>query len=987
MTARTSRSTRTSRRTATSRRALRLSSALVAAGLALTVAPHAGAADDDGPAMKLTSEQAERLTAHAQVDVYGDEARSYDDGESGTGTGTSGEAPVSGLDSAAGTASGTDASTPVTFTGKSTLEGVRGVGATVPAGSDGGYFTVHSLGNVQLHKADGSTAWQRTNASLYADWQVKPARVWQTEPYPARILMGYNAVSPFTPASDQGYDTGDLTGDGTPDIVFSASVGSLPYRPFTSPGSTLPTGTFVTVLDGRTGRTLWSKLYAYAHSVKIVDGTVLVADSPHDNQNAPAAATATLSGIRFSYAGGALTPASTWTYDTGETTASWGALEPLGDGRAAVSWDVRKTATSASRGRTLVVDTADGSVSWHTDSALYSRQLHLDASRKRLIGLEQSDPTDGMRYEIVSYALGDGSRTRLDGRDNAVPTAMTIGDLRGDKKAEYVVAESTFDPSLYVNASTVRVLDGTSPDTALWSHTTKRDPDNSRDGASTWRLDVADGRLVASSQSDQGLDTADNPGGGRIADLTVFSGDGDVRWEHEDTTASPMFHQIFGDRHGTRIRVVDLEQNIREFDIGWGHQEDLTPLQGDLSYAKAADLDGDKKQDVVVGGTSHGVWAYSGASLLDGSPKKLWQATVAGQVHRIETGDVTGDSRPEIVVAADTATVVLDGRTGKVLRTIDGKGAYVRSVTVADVDGTGKDEIVVPTDALRVYSGSGRKLWTYAVPESAGDVVFSDTAVGDGRVYTQYTSVGAMGLDDPVVNGVALDGRKGTVRWTADPKAPAEAVDGKLHGALLDQGVFASPEIPYADGHAVVHTWLIQALPDFSSTDAASSHVVVQIRDGRTGEVLHQDVSGSPWSHGNFFTGDEGLLQTSFGTFRVYGPDGREGRASVSSSMRTAQFITGPGGRRLLAGGTEAGVAAWDPSILAAGQIFAPSVGGATLMGGRNYLAADLDGDGGEEMIALNFDDSGYDRMAQELGSRVLSQDNGIHQMTTYKLS
>ncbi|WP_405796221.1 FG-GAP repeat domain-containing protein [Streptomyces sp. NBC_01506] len=951
----------------TSRRALRLASALVAAGLALTAAPHAlAAADDDGSAIKLTSEQVKQLTARAQVDVYGD-----GDGDVSTSDNR--------LDAADDTA--------VTFTGTSTLEGVRGLGATVPAGPGGGYFTVHSLGNVQLHKADGSTAWQRTNASLYADWQVKPSRVWQSEPYPARVLMGYNAVSPFTPASDQGFDTGDLTGDGTPDIVFSASVGSTPYRPFTSPCSTLPTGTFVTVLDGRTGVTLWSKLYAYAQSVKIVDGTVLVADAPDHNQNAPAAATATLTGIRFSYADNKLTPASTWTYDTGETTASWGALESAGDGGAAVSWDVRKTATSASRSRTLVLDTADGSVSWQRDSDLYSRQLRLDASRGRLVGLEQSDPTDGMRYEIVSYALGDGARTRLDSRENAVPTAMTIGDLRGDRKAEYAVAESTFDPWLYVNAGTVRVLDGSSPQTALWSHTTKRDADNSRDGASTWRLDVADGRLVTSSQSDRGLGTADNPGGGRIADLTVFDGDGEVRWEHEDTTASPMFQQVFRDRSGTHVRVVDLEQNIREYDIGRGRQEELTPLQGDLSYAKAVDLDGDKKPDVVAGGTSHGVWAYSGTSLLDGRPKKLWQATVAGQVHRIETGDVSGDSRPEIVVAADSATVVLDGRTGKVLRTIDGQGAYVRSVTVADLDGRGKDEIVVPTDALRVYSGSGKRLWTYAAPEGSGEVVFSDTAVGDGRVYTQYTSVGALDLEDPVVNGVALDGAKGTVRWTADPKAPAQAVDGKLHGALLDQGVYASPRIPYADGHAVVHTWIISAVPGASSTEAASPQVVVQIRDGRTGKVLHEAVSGGPWSHGNFFTGDEGLFLTSFGTFRLYGPGGQDGRGSVVSSMRTAQFITGPGGRRLLAGGTEAGVAAWDPSVVTDGRVFASGVGGATLMGGRNYLATDLDGDGAEEMIALNFDDSGYDRMAQELGSRVSSEDNGIHQMTTYKLS
>lgn len=966
----------------TSRRALRLASALVAAGLALTAAPHALAADDDGSAMKLTSGQAADLTSRAQVDVYGDAAESHD----------AEEAPASGTDPADdGATSGTTATnTPVTFTGTSTLEGVRGVGATVPAGSDGSYFTVHSLGNVQLHKADGTSTWERTNASLYADWQVKPLRVWQAEPYPARIMMGYNAVSPFTPASDQGFDTGDLTGDGTPDLVFSASVGSTPYRPFSSPGSTLPTGTFVTVLDGSTGKTLWSKVYSYATSVKIVDGTLLVADVPDYNQNAPAAQTATLSGIRFSYADGALTPSATWTYDTQETAASWGALESLGDGKAAASWNMAKTTTTPAHSRTLVLDTADGSVSWQTDGSLYSRQLHLDASRQRLVALEQSAPTDGVRYEIVSYAPADGERTVLDARSNVLPTAMTIGDLRGDTKAEYAVAESTLDPNQYVNASTVRVLDGTDPGTALWSHTTKRDGDNHADAASTWRLDVTDGRLVASAQNDKGIYTADNPGGGRLARLTVFDGKGAVRWEQDGPTASPMFQQVFGQGDDAHVRVIDLEQNVRTYKLDNGRQRNLTPLQGAVSYAKALDLDGDKKQDVVTGGLSNGVWAYSGTSLVDGKPKKLWQASVGGSVHRIETGDVTGDSKPEIVVAADNATVVLDGRTGKTLATIDGGGQYVRSVTVADVDGQGKDEIVVPTDALRVYDGAGKNLWTHSAPASAGDVVFSDTAVADKQVYTQYTSVGALGLDDAVVNGVALDGSTGTVRWTADPKAPAEAVGGKLAGALLDQAVFASPKIPYADGHAVVYTWIMQAEPSAGSgTTAPSAKVFLEIRDGRTGEVLHDDATGSPWSHGNFFIdgANDPLYALSFGTFRGFDADGRSTRSSVSASLRTAQFITGPGGRKLVAGGTEAGLGAWDPSVLTSGWSFQGSVGSATLIGGRNYLAADLDGDGAEEMVSLNFDDTGYDRMAQELGSRVSGADNGISQLTTYKLS
>ncbi|MEU9317306.1 VCBS repeat-containing protein [Streptomyces sp. NPDC048295] len=966
-----------------SKRALALASALAAAGLALTSAPHALAADDSGSAMKLTSAEAQRLADRVGVDVYGDDSAT---GSSVSGPGASDAAASDGGRSLSGATAA-----PVTFTARSTLEGVRGIGATVPA-SGGKYFTVHSLGNVQLHKADGSTVWARTNTSLYADWQVKNIRPWQTEAYPARILMGYNAVSPFAPYSDQGYDTGDLTGDGTPDIVFSAAVGDVPYRPFSSPGSSLTSGTFVTVLDGRTGNTVWSKLYSYASKVKIVDGTLLVADSPRLNTGgAPATETATLSGIRFSYADGALTPSATWTYDTKESrAATWGGMEALGAGKVAIAWNLRKATGVTAHGTTLVLDTADGSVAWKTDSDLYGRQVRLDTARGRLVALEQADVNDAVEYEIASYDLDSGERTTLDTRVNALPTALTIGDVTDSAGTEYAVSESTLTSERYVNASTIRVLKGKDASTVEWTYTIKRNADNGKDGASVWRLDIAHGKLIASAQDDRDMDLAKNVSGLRYGALMVFTAKGKVAWRQDGLTASPMFQQVLSAGGEDLVRVIDQQQNIRTYKLGNGKQKDLSPLQGELNYAQATDLNGDKKPDVVAGGTSNGVWAWSGPSLVKGGePKKLWQATVAGEVHNIATGDVNGDGKPEVVVAADTATVVLDGATGNVLTTIDGAGQYVRSVTVADVNGDGKDEIIVPTDALRVYNARGKAMWTYSAPTDR-TAVFSDTAVADGQVYTQYTTTGSLFDPAAVVGGAALDGATGKVQWDADPEAPARAVDGKLHGAVLDHAVFASPNIPYADGHAVAYTWIAMTDPTTAGDiSTASPHVVVEIRDGRTGKVLHQAISGSPWSHGNFLIDgrNDPLYLLSFATFYGFPADGNDTRASVLSPLRTAQFINGPGNRRLLAGGTEAGLGAWDPAILTTGWSFQDKLGGATLAGSRNYLAADLDGDGVDDMVALNFDDFGVNRMAEQLGGGVLSLDNGIHQMTTYTLS
>lgn len=969
-----------------SRRALRLASALVAAGLALSAAPPALAADDDSSLLTLTDSQAEKLADHAQLNAYAEADRATVDPQGATGTsGTSGtddQGSGSHLDE------GTDGA--VTISTKSTLEGVRGLAATVPAGGKGGdYFTLHSLGSVQRSKADGTALWRRDNASLYADWGVKNSRPWQTEPYPARIVMGYNAVSPFTPASDQGYVTGDLTGDGVDDVVFSASVGVNPYRPFTSPGSTLANGTFVTVLDGKTGKTLWSKLYAYAYNVKLVGRTLVVTDAPYYNLNSPADATATVSGIRFSYADGALKPTDTWTYDTGvRAGTAWGALEDLGGGLVAASYNQRKTATAAGRGRTLVLDTADGKVKWQTDSALYSRQLHLDSARGRLVALEQSDPNDGVKYEIDSYSLSDGRRTTLDTRTNALPTDMTIGDLRGDRKAEYVVSESTLDPYLYINSNTVRVVDGADPATLLWSSTVKRAADNGHDGPSAWSLDVVDGSLVTAAQDDTGMNSAENPGGGQYASLTVFSGSGDVRWREKGLGASPMFAQVYRDGGGQHVRTVDQNQNVRTFGLGNGKPQGVLPLQGDLSSSVSADLDGDKKNDLVVGGKSDGVWAYSGPSLTTGKPKLLWKATVPGQVHRIEKGDVNGDGHADFVVAADTAVAVLDGRTGKVMKRIDGNGQFVRSATVADLDGDKRADILVPTDKLRAYRGDGSKLWTYGAPADAGGVVFGDPAVGEGRVYAQYTSKDSLEKASPTVDGVALDAKKGTVRWTASPKAPEGSVDGKLYGAVLSRGVFTSPKIPYADGHAVVYTWMAATSTTASGApDATSLTNVVEIRDSRTGKVLHQGLAGGAWTLGNYFTGPEGLVLAGTASFRTYAAGGQDHSIFTLPTVETGGFLTGPGGRRLLVGGTQAGAYLWDPAVLTAGDNYPDDITSNTYLGAREYFSGDLNDDGVDELVNLGFDETGFDRTTELLGGRYLNQFTAISQLTVNTLS
>jgi len=215
----------------------------------------------------------------------------------------------------------------------------------------------------------------------------------------------------------------------------------------------------------------------------------------------------------------------------------------------------------------------------------------------------------------------------------------------------------------------------------------------------------------------------------------------------------------------TLLGVVDsasrLKDTIISVKVGWDlYQRGFPKTAGNtpLLSAFAADIDGNDTLDVAVIDTAGGlkIWRSDGSVLRSLGIGTTTRAELA-------IGDVTGDSRLEVVVAGNDTFVTVVPVSGTPTRIKVGDRVFAAPV-LADIDGDGKKDIIVGSTDMKLYAWKGDGTPLSGFPVDIGSEIRATAAVtdtvrpqivllsGDGRLFL-FNPDGTVAGGFPVVLG------------------------------------------------------------------------------------------------------------------------------------------------------------------------------------------------------------------------------------------
>ncbi len=334
-------------------------------------------------------------------------------------------------------------------------------------------------------------------------------------------------------------------------------------------------------------------------------------------------------------------------------------------------------------------DTAMAAYSAATYDRLWTIELGCDfgvSLRELISGNLDADPA----REIVTlrYVIDAATRQVEWERDFGYEKYVRVADLNNDGRDELIAAELWENVHIYDTAAQTTTLTFNTGDHigALLVQDANGDglPDILVGHAQTGRVNAFDGRSGAALWR-LFDNAADGVNAIVLADL-----------DH-DQAAELIFASGWSSDGADRLFVYDLATRTRE----WYSD----PIYQPLLAVDAGDVDGDGDSEVVAAPVYPGLHVYDAAT-----PEAVWQVAAypsGSEKNVVQVADLDGDGRPEIVIGGGDPfggfVTAYDGltRTEKWRRTFPGWS--ISTLAVADTDGDGLPEVVV--GQLMVSSG------------------------------------------------------------------------------------------------------------------------------------------------------------------------------------------------------------------------------------------------------------------------------------------
>jgi hypothetical protein len=824
------------------------------------------------------------------------------------------------------------------------METARGTVRTLDLPGDR-YLVVHAFGGVSVANGDGSTAWSLSTQALYDDWDITwPAGSSGSET--PELAWGSNPIDPlefYDPgygedlANTHPFAAGEIGGREV--IAVAETVGvqmgvdnscELCAWPFDAPGSSLHLGTFVSVLDARTGQMLYHEVDpGYVTQLAIADDRLVIGDETGDPQRENGiGAWDSFSTLRALAFGPGWHATRAWDYSTG---SEWGRLLDVsvtGDGAIALAWSDTPPGLGTPRppdGHVLLFDGRDGRIVWQVRTAGYPVLTAPDDLNDELSVVQLTDPLSATGYTLTGLRYANGSTTLSVPRSGALPLSLAVG------RQGWAVGS--------VDAT---VVPGYLYYTPLDGRVTLTDP---RTGSDLWSVELPSSsygvplpiglvltrdRVVVGSW----LGAAAEPLSEADAVSFLDSRTGAVISTSTGDPGDPLSLSAAG---RDSVRAVTSHQVVVTYDAdGTATTDNTAAGPGDFLTATTASVSAPSATDLIAGNEDGDVYAFDGRAIAAGNERVLWQTLLPGPVHQIV--HATLDGRPVLVAAATTAVGVLDQRTGRLLRLIEVPDTYVYTVTVISAGGV--PSVVVPGTSLTAYSlVSGAELWQYAAPSGA---YFSDAVASSGVVAAEYSDA-PTGKAATEMAAIALNPGTGAPLWSVSPSATT------IKSGELWNGVAAGPD-------GIAFAW--------RGVDGDGE---VDVRDPETGALVYSDTSFVlDYLTGYIDNPSLGLVAESREGAELLTASGGEA-SQAPAGMSAAIASTASGTEALLT--ADSAVFAYPMDVFTDSS--ASSLTEDTTYISNGIVSGDFASNGSEQVVSFPGDFAAYETVAAETDTRV----------------